>query len=149
MPSNKSAAAIAASSPKKTAFRKHSVSKKVLSDVTKGADRKVLEVRRNVHSQILFRGIHKTISHLGNNPISILAKNCVKKGLKLKPQKAGTFKKTTSRKDVSKALNKEIAKLVTSGSSKPSEVKAKKNLAPVKVFIHTEVHLAFKIDLMS
>ena len=140
MPSNKSAASLA-SSPKKTSFKPYSVSKKVLSSVTKDADKKVVSARAGLNSQILLRGIQKTIKHLGNNPISIVAKNSVKKGLVLKPATGGVSKKTKTRKEVTKALNTEIAKLVSSGASKPSEVKAKKSFAPVKVLINTEVFI--------
>lgn len=141
MPPNKSASALAAS-PKKTGFKmQHPFSnRKVLSGVTKGADKKIVEARVNVNSQILLHGIQKTIKHLGNRPISIVAKNSVKKGLRLKPSQGRVAKNSKTRKEVSKALNNEIAKLVSSGTSaKPSEVKAKRSFAPVKVLINTEI----------
>ncbi|KAJ3364475.1 hypothetical protein HDU91_002568 [Kappamyces sp. JEL0680] len=86
-----------------------------------------------------WKAVHKSITNYGNNPIAILAKNSVKKGIALKPSGAGVSKKSKTRKEVSKALNHEIAKLVSFEGAKPSEVKAKSRVAPAKILVNTEV----------
>lgn len=152
MPSNKSAAVPA--SPKKptkvaSALKaKHQVLKNMIGKITKDQkiEKKIVEARAAVNSQVVMRGIAKSLKNFGNNPISILAKNSVKKGILLKPTAVTKFSKVSkktsrTRKDVSKALNNEISKLVTQETpALPSEVKAKNKLAAVKISVNTEVY---------
>jgi hypothetical protein len=117
---------------------KQTLSAKILSKIVKDADPKSVEAHKSVNAQLIMRGVGKEIKSLGSKPIALVAKNIVKKGLVLKQMKPKVSKKTTERKQVSKAINLEIQR---AAGAKPSEVKARWKNAVAKVTVNTEVLL--------
>ena len=90
-----------------------------------------------VNAQVLLRGIGKTISQAGKNPISLFAKNSVKRGLEFRPRSAGVAKKSKTRKEVGKSLLLEMLKK----PGKPSDVVMMREVAHAKTLVHAEVFL--------
>jgi hypothetical protein len=115
---------------------KHEIASTVISTVTKNKDKETIQSRVSVNAEILLHGIKKNIKSLGKNPIGMVAKKLINKGITLNPSPAGVSKKQKTRKDVSKALQSEILKF---SGSKPSEIEAKKEVAQAKTMVNQEV----------
>lgn len=146
MPFVKSAA-LPETSPKKEIAEKLSkkeIASNVISTVTQDKDKEVIESRVSVNAQILMHGIKKNIKSMGKNPIGIVAKKVVRKGITLNPSPAGVSKKQKTRKEVSKALQSEILKFA---GAKPSELEQKKEVAQAKTMVNQEVFRILTTDL--
>jgi hypothetical protein len=122
--------------------QRQKIAKAIVKEITAEFDPKSIENHVAVNAQILLTGIRRNIKSLGAHPIAIVAKRSVNKGISLKPKVAPVAKPKT-RKEVSKALNAEILKLA---GSKPSEVKVKRQIAPIKDLVNTEVSFCMVLN---
>lgn len=99
-------------------------------------DKKVVDIKKSVNSQVLMRGAASAIKKLGANPIALIRTYSVKRGPLVFTPSGVHKKQVSSRKEGRAALNREIAK---AEGFRPSELKIAQAVAARKISVNAEV----------